>query len=76
MGWAPGRGRILGAGPMTSWLKEEEEDLLLQLRCALTTWDPCPVGILQGFFMDAQARGTRILNPGSRCAPQCTGCQE
>lgn len=38
VGWAPGRGRILGAGPTASWLKEEEEDLLLRLRCALTAW--------------------------------------
>lgn len=38
MGWAPGRGRILGAGPTASWLKEEEEGLLLRLRRALTAW--------------------------------------
>lgn len=38
VGWAPSRGRTLGASPTASRLKEEEEGLLLRLGRTLSAW--------------------------------------
>lgn len=38
MGWAPARGRTLGASLTASRLKEEEEGLLLRLGRTLSAW--------------------------------------